>query len=129
MKNNIYALLYYYGNRHGQGGVGILLSEKWIDNVIKVDRFSDRIMLLKLVIGKVVFSIISLYAPQVGLPLADKIQFYDQLQAVCLTILSSETLFCHWDWNGHVGATACGYEDVHGGHGFGIRNAKRERTF
>ena len=26
------------------------------------------------------------------------------------------------DWNGHVGSSGTGYEEVHGGHGFGIRN-------
>ena len=103
------------------------MSEKWFDKVIKVDRFSDRIMLLKLVVGKVVFTFISLYAPQVGLPMAEKVLFYDQLQAICMAIPSSEVLFCLGDWNGHVGAVACGYEDVHGGHGYGIRNAEGER--
>ena len=30
------------------------------------------------------------------------------------------------DWNGHVGADAYGYRDVHGGHGFGERNVEGE---
>ena len=119
--------LFFCGNKQGLGGVGILLSEKWIDKVIKVDRFSDRIMLIQLVIGKVVFTFISLYAPQVGLPMAEKVLFYDQLQAICMAIPNSEVLFCLGDWNGHVGAAACGYEDVHGSHGYGTRNAEGER--
>ena len=119
--------LYFCGNNRGLGGVGILLAEKWLNNVFKVERFSDRIMLLKLVIGKVVLSFLSLYAPQVGLPLADKIKFYDQLQAICTTIPCTDVLFCIGDWNGHVGAAACGYENVHGGHGYGERNTEGER--
>ena len=42
--------LFFCGNKQGLGGVGILLAEKWIDKVIKVNHFSDKIMLLKLAI-------------------------------------------------------------------------------
>ena len=31
------------------------------------------------------------------------------------------------DWNGHVGAAADGYENVHGGRGYGDRNTEGER--
>ena len=30
------------------------------------------------------------------------------------------------DWNGHVGADASAYNEVHGGHGFGARNSEGE---
>ena len=113
---------YWCSNEQGLGGVGILLAEKWVDNVFKVERFTDRIMLLKLIIGKSVLTFIALYAPQVGLPEAVKEQFYDQLQSICTTIPPSEVFICLGDWNGHVGAAAGGYENVHGGHGYGERN-------
>ena len=125
-KDSIYKL-YWTGNKLGQGGVAILLAESWMDKVFQVQRISDRILLLKLVIGKTVFTFISLYAPQIGRPMAEKVQFYDQLQAACMPIPSSEVLFCLGDWNGHVGAKASSYEDAHGGHGFGSRNAEGER--
>ena len=44
-------------NKFGLSGVGILLAEKWLNNVLKVERFADRIMLLKLVIGKAVLTL------------------------------------------------------------------------
>ena len=119
--------LYWCGNKQGLGGVGILLAEKWVDKVFKVERFTDRIMLLKLIIGNAVLTFIALYAPQVGLPEADKVQFFDQLQATCTTIPSSEVLICLGDWNGHVGAAAGGYGNVHGGHGYGERNTEGVR--
>ena len=31
------------------------------------------------------------------------------------------------DFNGHVGKVANGYEGVHGGHGYGLRNTEGER--
>ena len=33
------------------------------------------------------------------------------------------------DLNGHVGAESSGYEDVHGGFGFGDRNVEGEMIF
>ena len=127
LDNNTMYKLYFCGNKRGlQNGVGILLAEKWIDKVISVKRFSDRLMLLKLVIGGAVFTFTSLYAPQKSLSKTVKTKFYDSLQDVCMAIPSSEALFCLGDWNGHVGADACGYRDVHGGHGFGIRNVEGE---
>ena len=36
--------LFWMGNDKGTGGVGIFLSEKWVDKVIDVNRVSDRII-------------------------------------------------------------------------------------
>ena len=69
--------LYWSGCQQGIGGVGILLAEKWVDKVIRVKRFSDRIMLLRLIIGSVIFTFFSIYAPQAVLPEAQKVSFYD----------------------------------------------------
>ncbi|XP_075074726.1 uncharacterized protein LOC142162289 [Nicotiana tabacum] len=38
------------------------------------------------------------------------------------SILHTEKLFIGGDFNGHIGASAIGYDDVHGGYGFGVRN-------
>ena len=84
-------------------------------------------MLLKLIVGKAVYSFISLYAPQKDLPMHEKDRFYDQLQSTCMAVPDSESLFCLGDWNGHVGEAAGEFREVHGGHGFGIRNAEGRR--
>ena len=39
---------------------------------------------------------------------------------------SSEILVPSGDWNGHVGEKAGGFEDVHGGFGYGTRNSEGE---
>ena len=54
---------YWCGNKEGQGGAGIQLAEHWVDKVFEVVRISDRIILLRLVIGKVVFTFLSVYTP------------------------------------------------------------------
>ena len=45
----------------------MLLAENWDDKVIEVQCISDRITLLKLIIGKAVFIFLSVNAPQVNL--------------------------------------------------------------
>ena len=45
--------LFWIGNQEGNGGVGVMLAEKWIQKVIHVNRVNDSLMLLKvLVVGK-----------------------------------------------------------------------------
>lgn len=120
--------LYWTGNKEGSAGVGIILAESWVEKVFEVQRISDRILLLKMVIGRKVYSFLSVYAPQAGLGDADKDRFYDQLRSVVAKTPASEILIPCGDWNGHVGVAAAGYESVHGGNGWGTRNAEGERV-
>ncbi|XP_049399974.1 uncharacterized protein LOC125864075 [Solanum stenotomum] len=79
-------------------------------------------MTIKLVIGGYTFSVISAYAPQVGLDKEAKKLFYEDLDEVVRGILNTERLVIGEDFNGHIGATSSGFDDVHGGFGFGERN-------
>ena len=49
-KDSVYKV-FWSGNSEGTNGVGILLATKWTDKVFEVQRPSDRIILLKLIIG------------------------------------------------------------------------------
>ena len=49
--------------------------------MIEVQCIFDRILPLKLIIGKTVFTFLIMYVPQVNLPEAGKERFYDQLQS------------------------------------------------
>ena len=60
--------LFWTGNSSGHGGVGIMVAEKWIEKVIAVNRVNDRLMSVKLLVGKTIMAIHSTYAPQQGLP-------------------------------------------------------------
>ena len=42
-------------------------------------------------------------------------------------IPASEIFIPLRDWNGHVGADSNGFEEVHHGKGFGVRNVEGER--
>ena len=91
------------GNDEGSTGVGIFLAEKWIDKVIDINRVNDRIMLIKLIVGKSVVSVVSAYAPQSVLDDSVKDVFYDERLAVVSKLGEKETVFVTGDINGHVG--------------------------
>ena len=114
-------------DKGGQGGVGFLLSEKWISTVVGVERPSDRIIHIRLILGETIVSFVSIYAPQTGLLETDKDKFYDELLTYVAGINTSEITFVCGDFNGHIGDTTDGYDGIHGGTGFGKRNSEGER--
>ena len=84
----------------------------------EVQRVSDRIILLKLIVGQCVVTFLSVYAPQSGLSDEVKDLFFDQLHAVTARIPASEFLIPCGDWNSYVGCAGTGYREVHSGMGY-----------
>ena len=113
---------WWQGGDTGTGGVGIMMKEDLSKNVIEVKRKSDRLIVVTLVMGKLVVKVICAYAPQQGRPDEEKEIFYDSLEEELRLVGSDEFLIVCGDWNGHIGENPDGYEGVHGGYGFGIRN-------
>ena len=109
------------------GGVGIILAEKWVEAIFDVKRVSDRIMLIKLFVGKSIVAVLPVYAPQAGPDDSVKDLFYEDLQWTLTRISASEILFVCEDFNGHTGKNTDGYERVHGGRGFGRHYLEAER--
>ena len=62
------------------GGIGILLAEKWVETIFDVKSVSDRIMLIKLFVGKGIMTVLSVYAPHAGLDDSAKDLFCKNLQ-------------------------------------------------
>ncbi|KAK3572798.1 hypothetical protein QTP86_007401 [Hemibagrus guttatus] len=56
--------LFYYGVDSKRNGVGVVLKEEFVRNVLEVKRLSDRVMSLKLEIEGVMLNVVSGYAPQ-----------------------------------------------------------------
>jgi hypothetical protein len=110
----------------GTSGVGVLVAEKWVNRVLEVKRFSDRLMVIRVIVGKSVLSLVSVYAPQVGRSMEEKEEFYILLGNVLSAISTKEHLVVGGDLNGHVGKNVDGFEGVHYGHGFGSRNVEGE---
>jgi len=121
--------LFWMGCEKGDAGVGIVVAPKWIDRVDRseVKRVNERIIMVRIMIGKTVVNIVSVYAPQKGRTKKEKEDFYAKLGKVLLGVGSEEKLFICGDMNGHVGQKIDGFEGVHGGYGFGTRNAEGKR--
>ena len=65
--------LFYIGETNARSVVGIILGEKLIYHLLRVNRRSDRIMRIRLVIAEMKMHVISVYAPQVGCSDDDKL--------------------------------------------------------
>jgi hypothetical protein len=68
-----------------------------------------------LLVGDLVFNVISTYAPQIGFNESVKMQFWEELDALISSVLISEKLFIGGDLNGHVDSIRVGFNGVHGG--------------
>ncbi|XP_009776838.1 uncharacterized protein LOC142165172 [Nicotiana tabacum] len=94
----------------GKNYVDILVDRELRESVIEVRWVNNRLMAIKLVVGEITLNIISAYAYQVG------------LDEVVGGILPTEKLFIERDFNRRIGSSVGGYEEVHGGFDFGVRN-------
>ncbi|KAK3515097.1 hypothetical protein QTP70_006858 [Hemibagrus guttatus] len=118
--------LFYYGVYSKRNGVGVVLKEEFVRNVLEVKRVSDRVMSLKLEIEGVMLNVVSGYAPQVGCELEEKERFWSELDEVMESIPTGERVVIGADFNGHVGEGNTGDEEVMGKFGVKERNLERQ---
>jgi exonuclease III len=85
--------LWYTGTTANKNGVGIVLDKSLKDGVVDIKRQGDMIILVKLLVGHLVFNVISAYAPQIGLNESIKRQFWEQLDSLVSSVPISEKLF------------------------------------
>ena len=97
-------------------GVGVFMAEECIEKVFEAQRVSDRIILVKLIVGQCVVTFLSVYAPQSGLSDEVKDLFLDQVRAVTARLPGYKFPIPCGNWNSHVGT---GYREVHSGMGYG----------
>ncbi|KAK2910488.1 hypothetical protein Q8A73_008203 [Channa argus] len=116
--------LFYHGSDRKRNGVGVILKEDFVRNVLEVKRVSDRLMSLKLEVEGVMFNVVSGYAPQVGCELEEKEKFWSELDEVMQSIPRGERVVIGADFNGHVGEGNRGDETVMGRFGVQDRNAE-----
>ena len=100
-------------------------------------RLNERIMCLKVLIGDKLVTCICAYPPQTDRSAGEKDSFWDQIIIIIIrafvmisvtgSIPASELIIVGGDLNGHIGTNVDGYDGVHGGYGFGERNADGER--
>ncbi|KAK3535634.1 hypothetical protein QTP70_018436, partial [Hemibagrus guttatus] len=114
--------LFYHGVDSKRNGVGVVLKEEFVRNVLEVKRVSDRVMSLKLEIEGVMLNVVSGYAPQVGCELEEKERFWSELDEVMESIPTGERVVIGADFNGHVGEGNTDDEEVMGKFGVKERN-------
>ena len=83
-------------------------------------------MVIKVKVGKRIINVLSAYAPQVGPSRELKESFWDDVLSVISDLSETGVLVLAGVLNGHVGASADGYEGMHGGFGYGRRNLEGE---
>ncbi|XP_071686937.1 uncharacterized protein [Rutidosis leptorrhynchoides] len=114
--------LWFSRLRVARNGVGIIIGPLYNVNVMDVSRRSDMIMSVRLVILEVTYTVISAYAPHVGLGGAEKRHFRKSLDEVMRMCPPNHRLLIGGDLNVHIGSDVEGYPGAHGGFGYGVRN-------
>jgi exonuclease III len=119
--------LWYTEKERSRNGVGILIDKSLKNEVVAVRRQGDRIIMIKLIFGDLVFNVISAYAPQVGLNDDVKRRLWENLEDRVRGVSSSEKLFIAGDFNGYVGTVRGGLRGYMGVLDMANR-IKREKT-
>jgi hypothetical protein len=88
---------------------------------------NERLMAIKMAWGRKLLNVVSTYAPQMGKTTEEKDKFWWDLMELVASMGKGEEVIIGGDLNGHVGELADGYEEAHGGFGFGKRNEEGER--
>ena len=71
--------LFWMGSKAKTDGVGIFVAAKWVDSVLSVERLSERVLLLKMVLGDCLLNVFTIYAPHSGKPDEEKESFWDDV--------------------------------------------------
>ena len=69
--------------------------------------------------GKLVLNYFSVYAPQTGLSVVEKLSFYSALLSNISAVSPDEYLIVCGGFNRHVGKALYGFNGIHGGRWFG----------
>ena len=106
------------GGCKAENGVGVMVANWLIGKVAAVERFNDRVIKVNIIIGDVVWEVVSCCCPQAGGSVNEKDEFYELMDKVVIT----EKVLVGGDSNGHVGNVMGGCGEVRGGFGIGQIN-------
>uniref|UniRef100_A0A7I4Z612 Reverse transcriptase domain-containing protein n=1 Tax=Haemonchus contortus TaxID=6289 RepID=A0A7I4Z612_HAECO len=82
-------------------GVGIIVSERFRDSKVSVERFDDRLMKIMVVIERQKYHLFSAYAPQTGCSERTKDMFWNLLDEKTAEVPLQEAIVVAGDLNGH----------------------------
>ena len=113
--------LFWMGSKAKSDGVGIFVAEKWVDSVVSVGRHSERVLVLKMVLGDCLLNVFTVYAPHSRKHDDEKETFGNEVFHLVTCIPQNEMVVFAGDMNGHIGSSNVGYDGTHGGFGYGYR--------
>ena len=67
--------LFWIRSKAKSDGVGIFVAEKWVDSVVSVEKHSERVLVLKVVLGDCLLNVFTAYAAHSGNPDEEKERF------------------------------------------------------
>ena len=67
------------GSKAKTDGVGIFVAEKSVDSVVCVERHSERVLVLKMVLADCLLNVFTIYAPHSGKPDEEKESLWDDV--------------------------------------------------
>ena len=71
--------LFWIRSKAKADGVGMFVAEKWVDSVVSVERHSERVLILKMVLGDCLLNIFTAYAPHSWKPDEEKERFWNDV--------------------------------------------------
>jgi len=89
------------GSKAKTDGVGIFVAEKWVDSVVSVERHSERVLVLKMVLSDCLLNVFTVYAPYSGKPDGEKESFWNEVFHLVSCIPQNEIVVFAGDMNGH----------------------------
>ena len=116
-------MLFWMGGKKRSDGVGIFVAEKWADSVVTVKRHNGRVPILKIVLDSGLLNVLTVYDSHSGKLNEEKESFWNELFHLVSCIPQNEMDVLAGDMNRHVGSSNVGYDGMHGGYGYGARNA------
>ena len=85
--------------------VSVIVANWSIGKVVGVEMLNDRVMKVDIVIGDVIWEVVSCYCPQAGRSVNEKEEFHELMDK----IVTSEKVLVGGDFNGHVGSDMGGF--------------------
>ena len=104
--------LFWMGSKAKTDGVGIFVAEKWVDSVVSVEKHSERVLVLKMVLGDCLLNVFTVYAPPSGKPDEEKESFRNEVFHLVSCILQNKMVVFAGDMNGHIGSSNVGYDGI-----------------
>ena len=91
--------------------VGVIVANWLIEKLVRMERYKVRVMKVNIVIGDVIWEVVSCYCPQAGRSVNEKEEFYELMGKV----VTSKKALVGGEVDGHVGSDMGGFGEVRGG--------------